>query len=276
MYVGFLNLLVVVPVIAVLLGLRLFKPNNLIWAIAFTVGSFCVLKFGLLVPIPASVVNIYMMIVVLGLFSYAVSSAERKASTVEPVIKMVTDPKMRPLLAIVLLGIPTLVAANVYFKMSVPLEAPQFGRTIHPASPEAITVGENQINLLTAVNPYDELHVSNPEAFAEHVAEGRRVYYENCHYCHGDEMSAVGVFGHGLNPIPTNFLDPNVIPNFQSSFFFWRVSKGAPGLPAEGGPWDSAMPAWEKFLSEEEIWDVLLFLSDFTGYTPRANEGGHE
>jgi hypothetical protein len=30
------------------------------------------------------------------------------------------------------------------------------------------------------------------------------------------------------------------------------------------------MPAWEKFLSEDEMWDVILFLYDFTGQRPRA------
>ncbi len=32
------------------------------------------------------------------------------------------------------------------------------------------------------------------------------------------------------------------------------------------------MPAWEKFLKEDEIWDVILFLYDFTEQKPRAKE----
>ena len=32
------------------------------------------------------------------------------------------------------------------------------------------------------------------------------------------------------------------------------------------------MPAWEKFLKEEEMWDAILFLYDFTGRRPRATE----
>ena len=32
------------------------------------------------------------------------------------------------------------------------------------------------------------------------------------------------------------------------------------------------MPAWEKFLKEDEMWDVILFLYDFTGQRPRAQE----
>ena len=40
------------------------------------------------------------------------------------------------------------------------------------------------------------------------------------------------------------------------------------------------MPAWEDFLTEEEIWAVIIFLYEQTGWTPRtweaaAEEGGH-
>ena len=96
-------------------------------------------------------------------------------------------------------------------------------------------------------------------------------FQRHCRYCHGDGLAADGVFAHGLNPIPTNFTDPNVLPNFREAFFFWRIAKGAPGMPDEGGPGDSAMPAWEQFLTEEEMWEVLLFLYDFNpGYQPRS------
>ncbi len=83
------------------------------------------------------------------------------------------------------------------------------------------------------------------------------------------------MYAHGLNPIPTNFTDPGTIAQLQESFLFWRIAKGGPGLPAEGGPWDSAMPAWEKFLKEEEIWEVILFLYDHTGQRPRASGAEH-
>ena len=271
----FLNLFVVIPVVVALIAMRWLKPNNLLWAIGWAVGTYLVVRFGLKTPIPASVVNIYMGIALLGIFSYAMSSKERVAATFDPIIDLVNRKSRRPLLAAVVLGIPTLVAANVFFKMNVPLEAPQFGRTVHPAAPNAISVGGASIDLDSSINPYDALKVSNPSLFASHVENGRRVYYENCFYCHGDEMDSKGIFSHGLNPIPTNFLDQNIIPNFQSSFFFWRIAKGAPGLPSEAGPWDSAMPAWDEFLTEEEVWDVLLYLSEFTGYTPRANVVDH-
>ena len=37
------------------------------------------------------------------------------------------------------------------------------------------------------------------------------------------------------------------------------------------------MPEWERFLSNEEIWQVILFLYSDTGYRPRTfEEGGAE
>ena len=99
---------------------------------------------------------------------------------------------------------------------------------------------------------------------------GKKLYLKNCSQCHGDNMSANGMFAHGLDPIPTNFHD--TIPQLRETFLLWRISKGGPGLPDEGGPWDTAMPAWEKFLKEDEMWDAILFLYDFTELKPRARE----
>jgi hypothetical protein len=175
----------------------------------------------------------------------------------------------------VVILIPALAAANVYMQMNVPIEPPYYARTIHPASPSTITVHEKTINLDAGVNPFRHLETSSPEEFRKHLENGRRVYYRNCFYCHGDNMAGDGMFVHGLNPIPTNFRDSGTIPMLQETFLMWRIAKGGPGLPEEGGPWDSPMPAWEKFLTEDEMWDVILFLYDFTGQRPRAREEVH-
>ncbi|MFW6201074.1 MAG: c-type cytochrome, partial [Gemmatimonadota bacterium] len=67
------------------------------------------------------------------------------------------------------------------------------------------------------------------------------------------------------------------IPQLTESFVFWRIAKGGPGLPVEGTPWNSAMPAWEDILTEDEIWAVTIFLYEQTGATPRTwEEAGEE
>ena len=267
-----LKLLVVLPIIGAMLLLRWRRVGTLTWAIAWLVALWAGFKFGFQTPIPGSVINLYMGIALLAVAAYVTSGRERQAEFSAPIVKLVMRPERRLLLAGVVLLVPLLVAWNVYVKMNVPLEAPGFGRTIHPAPPDLITVHEREIDLATGVNPFRELEESSPEQFQTHLANGRRVYFENCFYCHGDLMAGDGMFAYGLNPIPSNFTDQGVLPMLQESFLFWRIAQGAPGMPEEGGPWDSAMPAWEKFLSEEQVWEVIVFLTEFTGYPPRASE----
>jgi hypothetical protein len=35
------------------------------------------------------------------------------------------------------------------------------------------------------------------------------------------------------------------------------------------------MPVWEDMLSVDDMWKVILYMYEHTGYEPRANEGGH-
>ncbi len=128
---------------------------------------------------------------------------------------------------------------------------------------------------MSGSNPFRELEEHGASEFEAHVENGRRVYFENCFYCHGDAMAGDGMFAHGLNPIPTNFTDPGVLPMLQESFLFWRISKGGPGMPEEGGPWDTAMPAWDAMLTTEEMWDAVLFLYSYTDFRPRAQHEVH-
>ena len=276
MSVGGFNVLVILVLGAVLVALRWLRPSMLVWAAAWWLAVYAFIRFAFATPVPGSVQKLYLGIATLALFAYITSDRTRAEGFIRPIAQLVTTPRLRPVLLAILVAIPALAAWNVWAKMRVPLEAPAFGRTIHPAPPDSITVHDQPVDLITAVNPYRELAAHEPEAFAQHLENGKRVYYENCFYCHGDAMAGDGMYAHALNPIPSNFADKGVLPNLQESFIFWRVSKGGPGLPEEGGPWDTAMPAWESFLTTEEMWDVALFLYEFNGYKPRAREEGHE
>jgi hypothetical protein len=265
-----MNFLVVIPLVLALVGLRLIKPGTLIWALSWIVALYLFFRFGFEIPVPQSVIKMYMGIALLAVFAFTTSSRERREATFGPIVRLCVEPRYLPALVVIALAIPSVVAFNVYRDVHAPLEAPAFGRTVHPAPPDSISVHGNTVDLVRVENPYRGLKLDDPEAYARRVASGRTTYYQNCHFCHGDNQAGDGMFAHGLNPIPSNFTDPGVLPNFQASFFFWRIAKGGPGLPNEGGPWDSAMPAWEQFLTEEQIWEVILFLYDHNGYEPRA------
>jgi hypothetical protein len=270
-----MNLLLVLAVAAVFGLLRIRRVNLLLWAVAWWVGIYILLRFGFTIPIPASVISIYMGIVSIAILAYLSSSQDRRDEVSRPLIRFMTEKRFTPLLGAAAVAIPALAAANVYVQMNVPIEPPFFPRTIHPASPPEITVHDNNISVDAGDNPFRALETSSPEEFRKHVENGRQVYYRNCHFCHGDNLAANGMYAHGLNPIPTNFADGQTLPILRETFLFWRIAKGGPGLPEESAPWDTAMPAWEKFLKEEEMWDVILFLYDFTGDRPRAREETH-
>ena len=265
-----MNLYVVVPALAVLIGCRILKVGMFVWVAAWTLTVYLTLRYGFEIPVPVSVLSMYMGILFLALLTYVLSSPERWASFTLPILRLAVEKKYQPLLVVVLLALPVVASARVYLSMSVPVRAPSFARTVHPAPPsEPITVHDEQYDLNAVNNPYRHLEDSDPEQFRTHVDNGRRVYYQNCFFCHGDNMLGDGLFAYGLNPIPTNFQDSGTIAMFQEGFLFWRIAKGGPGMPDEGGPWSSAMPVWEDFLSVDEIWDVILFLYDYTEQRPR-------
>ena len=270
-----MKITIVLLILAVFALLRWRKAGALAWALAWWIGFFVALRWGFTTPIPMSVIGLYMGIATLAVLTYVTSSADRRREVSEPIVQLILDPAKKLALAAVVLLLPTLAAAAVWFRMSQPVEAPFFARTVHPASPAEVTVHDKRIDLDRGDNPFRVLQASDPEAYKQHVAAGRRTYYRNCHFCHGDNLSGNGMYVHGLDPIPTDFSDVGNLPNLTETFVFWRISKGAPGLPDEGGPWESAMPVWEKFLTEDEIWDTILFLYDYNGMKPRAKEEVH-
>ncbi|HSD11558.1 MAG TPA: cytochrome c [Candidatus Binatia bacterium] len=265
-----MNLAVVLPIVAVMVLLRLLRAGLLFWIVAWWVGLYVAFRYGFATPVPASAVRIFMAIATLALFAYATSSRERSQEAFGPILEFATDRRYTLPLALVAAAIPGLVAWGVYTSSSQPLEPPFFGRTVHPSPPAEISAHGQKIDLLRGENPLRGLERTDPKAFAQHVENGRRIYYRNCFFCHGDALGGDGMFAYGLNPLPANFQDSGVLPMFQETFFFWRIAKGGPGMPDEGAPGDSAMPEWERFLTNDQMWEVVLFLYSDTGYRPRS------
>ena len=89
-------------------------------------------------------------------------------------------------------------------------------------------------------------------------------------YCHGDFLNGQGHFAEALNPLPANFRDGGTISQLEEGYVYWRIATGGPGLPQGATPWNSSMPVWQDFLSEEEIWQVVGFIYEASGSTPRT------
>lgn len=249
---------------------RLFQMVGIILLIYF---SFIVVFDYLLGQvIPSSLLRMYMFFIVAGVLAVFTFTDESTKELLVPIKVMMEDPEKRRIRNIVLTLVPVLAGAYLYSQMLPSAAAPVELRSIHPAPPSSIKLFGKRYDLQTLVNPLRKYEKDDPEKFRELVKEGARVYIENCHSCHGDKLDGQGLYAPGLNPTPLNFQDVGTIAQLQESYLFWRISTGGPGLPDEAAPWISSMPVWQEFLTEEEIWQVILFLYDYTGHRPRSWE----
>ena len=132
---GAMNILVVLAVAAAFGLLRFRRASLLVWAGAWWVGIYVLLRFGFTAPIPSSVVSLYMGIVSLAILAYVSSSQERRDEVFRPLVRFMTEKRYTALLGATVVALPALAAANVYVQMSVPIQPPLFSRTVHPASP---------------------------------------------------------------------------------------------------------------------------------------------
>jgi mono/diheme cytochrome c family protein len=214
-------------------------------------------------PVPRSVVVQYMLTALVGVLIYVSDNEERWARFKEPIHRTLVAPERRRARGALLVLLPVLVGFATWQQVRPTVSAPAALRSVHPASPVRITFRGKPMEIGTLENPLRE-----SGDLAEHYATGKRVYYQNCLPCHGDLLDGRGHFAHGFNPTPLPF-DGSTIAQLRESFVFWRIAKGGPGLPREGTPWNSAMPVWEDFLTEEEIWQVIIFLYEQTGLSPR-------
>ncbi len=252
------------------------KIPKLLQAALVMVGVYYgfILVFDVLLDavIPSSVLAMYMFFVGAGVFMVFTFDEDDARELVAPINALVTDPSRRSIRNIVFVVVPLLVGVGTYVQMVPSYQAPVELRTIHPAPPSTVKAYGKRINLLTLENPYRKFEKEDPEKFQELVTAGAKVYIQNCQYCHGDKLDGKGPYASGLNPTPLNFQDIGTIAQLQESSLFWRISTGGPGLPREAAPWISSMPVWQNFLSEDEIWQVILYLYDYTGRRPRSWE----
>jgi mono/diheme cytochrome c family protein len=248
-------------------------------ALLLLVLAYLLFKFGIefipqilglhSAPVPNSIVVQFMLIALVGILIHVSSDEVRWREFKRPINATMVDADKRWIRLALLILIPLIIGFATYQQTRPKVEAPITLRSIHPAPPGQITFRGKTIQLTGLENP-----LRHRGSMAEHIATGKRIYYQNCLACHGDRLDGQGHFGHGFSPTPLSFADQGTIAQLTESFVFWRVAKGGPGLPREGAPWSSAMPVWEDFLTEDEIWAVIIYLYEQSGWKPRTWEQG--
>ncbi|MBI2226061.1 MAG: hypothetical protein HYU44_14185, partial [Betaproteobacteria bacterium] len=188
-------------------------------------------------PMPASVLTIYMVLVTLGIMIFVAANEARFQAFLAP-LKAVFEGRAPKLVqALVLAGIPLLVAWGTWLRTAPSYDAPFEARVVHPQPPSAMQLSGKKLNLAGLQNPLR----ANAADLEKHTAEGKTIYYQNCFYCHGDALAGDGHFANAFTPIPANFRDVGTISMLQETFVFWRVAAGGPGLPKGAPPWLTAL-----------------------------------
>ncbi len=93
---------------------------------------------------------------------------------------------------------------------------------------------------------------------------GEQVYGQRCVWCHGEEGEGLGPAAERLNPPPRDFTSAQYkikTTVFDDDFandddIFRMIRDGMPG---------TAMPGWDDVLSEQEMWDLVLYIKTFSG-----------
>ncbi|RJQ43563.1 MAG: cytochrome c [Nitrospiraceae bacterium] len=217
-------------------------------------------------PLPGQVILMYMAMSVFTFIIYFSIREEQFQAFLRPMRTVLADDSKRiPRILIMYILLPVLAGFITYGKVMPKLAPPATARIVHPEPPASITYRGKSINILGIENPLRK----DEAAMAVHIEAGKKVYYQNCFYCHGDDLDGNGHFADAFNPRPLPFRGTDTIAQLPEGFVFYRIAKGWTTLPAGSTPWDSSMPSFEHLLTEEEAWQVTLFIYEATGNKPR-------
>ena len=104
--------------------------------------------------------------------------------------------------------------------------------------------------------------VANPVAADEtNLVAGARLYREHCTLCHGDPSVPKAPLSDSLNPPAPQFMDDKAdMPEHQNFFILQH-----------GIRW-TAMPGWKNVLSDQQLWQLVTFLSHMSELPPAAKQ----
>jgi len=81
------------------------------------------------------------------------------------------------------------------------------------------------------------------------LASGRAVYLDKCAECHGEQGRGDGPQARMYDPTPGNLTDTKHMSTRTDGELFYQISEG-----------HRPMPAFKKRLSEEQRWQLVLFV----------------
>ena len=109
-------------------------------------------------------------------------------------------------------------------------------------------VGRNAPKIVNPVLPTDQ-----------NLTEGASIYLKRCSVCHGDPANPASSLANTLYPPPPQFVRD--APDMEENENYYIILHGV--------RW-TGMPGWKNVLKDQEIWQVVTFLSHMNNLPPAA------
>lgn len=90
-----------------------------------------------------------------------------------------------------------------------------------------------------------------------HSEKAEQVWNAHCTVCHGIKGDGKGPGAAGMTPPPTNLTSATAMKGVNESRLYKSITKGRPG---------TAMAGFEKILTADEVYEVILYIETFGGY----------
>lgn len=98
----------------------------------------------------------------------------------------------------------------------------------------------------------------NPiEPSASGLAAGRSIYMDKCTQCHGQTGKGDGPDAASYYPSPTSLIDAKHMSSVTDGEIFYQISQGR-----------KPMPAFKKRLSDEQRWQLVLYVRSLAPFPP--------
>jgi len=92
------------------------------------------------------------------------------------------------------------------------------------------------------------------------VVQGKILYETNCAFCHAADGTGKNWIGSFLSPRPRDFTNHTFMQSTNRNILKSRILGGIPG---------TSMPAWREVLTDEEVDDIISYVS--AGFHPISN-----
>ncbi len=136
-----------------------------------------------------------------------------------------------------------------YFNFSADTETSNFEKKIAMSAMDE-SVEHHAPQAKNPLQPNDETFIA-----------GARLYRDNCAGCHGDPSHMATQLGDSFNPpAPQFWMDSPDMPEYEN---FYIIKHGI--------RW-TAMPTWNKKLSDAQIWQIVTLLSHLDKLPDSANQ----